>query len=104
MSRNIGREWYEEHKDEIYYTDSIVMKTVKGRVGANKPPKAWDRLYTNDNPEVMELVKLARQEAAERGAALEERLSDYTDLHKLKMKTERLTQIISELPRIGEWN
>ena len=104
MSRNIGREWYEQHKDEIYYTDSIVMKTVKNRVGANKPPKAWDRLYSNDNPEVMELVKLARQEAAERSAALEERLSDYTDLHKLKMKTERLTQIMTQLPRIGEWD
>lgn len=104
MSRNIGREWYEEHKDEIYYTDSIVMKTVKGRTGANKPPKAWDRLYTEDNPELMDMVKLARKEAAERGAKLEEQLSDYTDLKKLEMKAERLQTIITQLPRIGEWN
>lgn len=99
MSRNIGREWYEEHKDEIYYTDSIIMKTVKGNTGAQKPPKAWDRLYAEDNPEIMELVKQARKEAAERSAELELRLSNYTDLEKLKMKAERITQISKMLPR-----
>lgn len=99
MSRNIGREWYEEHKDEIYYTDSVVMKTVKGNSGAKKPPKAWDRLYEKDNPEVMEMIKESRKLAAERSAALERELSTYSDLQKLKMKAERLQIIGSQLPR-----
>lgn len=99
MSRNIGREWYEQHKDEIYYTDSITMKTVKGRTGAQKPPKAWDRLYENDRPEVMEMIKESRRMSAERSALLEQQLSDYSDLRKLQMKAERLSVISKQLPR-----
>lgn len=103
MSRNIGREWYEEHKDEIYHTDEIIMKTVKNKIGANKPPKAWDRLYSEDNPELMEVIKQGRKEAAERSQELELLLSDYTDLHKLEMKADRLQTIIHQLPRIGDF-
>lgn len=99
MSRNIGREWYEEHKDEIYHTDSITMKTVKGKTGAQKPPKAWDRLYEKERPEVMEMIKESRRMAAERSALLEQELSDYTDLRKLQMKAERLSIISKQLPR-----
>lgn len=99
MSRNIGREWYEQHKDEIYYTDSITMKTVKGRTGASKPPKFYDRLYEKEHPEVMEMIKESRKGAAERSALLEQKLSDYTDLKKLQMKAERLQIIAKQLPR-----
>lgn len=103
MSRNIGRKWYEEHKGEIYETDEIITKTVKGRSGSIKPPKAWDRLYEKEYPEAMALIKESRKHAAERSAALERQLSDYTDYQKLLMKYERVSIINNQLPRVGEW-
>ena len=75
------------------------MKTVKGRTGASKPPKFYDRLYEKEHPEVMEMIKESRKAAAERSALLEQQLSDYTDLKKLQMKAERLQIIGSQLPR-----
>lgn len=103
MSRNIGRKWYEEHKDELYYTDELIMKTVKGRTGSQRLPKAWDRLYEKEHPEAMAIIKESRKAAAERSTKLERQLSDYTDYKKLLMKYERVSIINSQLPRIGEW-
>lgn len=103
MSRNIGRKWYEEHKNEIYSTDEIIMKTVKDRIGSKKPPKAWDRLYEKEFPETMAMLKESRKTAAERSAKLEQELSNYTDLKKLQMQFEKISQINNWLPRPGDF-
>lgn len=102
MSRNIGREWYEKHKGEIYETDEIIMKTVKGNIGNQKPPKAWDRLYEEEFPESMAIIKESRRAAAERSAELEKQLTDYTDAERLQMKYESIARKIEMLPRILE--
>lgn len=104
MSRNIGRSFYEKNKEKIYKYDELIMKTVQGKTGSYKPPKAWDRLYENEHPEHMEMLKLSRQKAAERARTIEKELSDYTDAQRLQMKAEKVIIKAKQLPRVGEWN
>ena len=103
MSRKIGRKYYEEHKNDIYKNDEIVMKNVKGNTGSVKPPEAWDKLFEEEHPEQMEMIKASRKAAAERSAALEKTISDMTDLQRLTMKAEKVQLKANQLPRVGEW-
>ena len=104
MSRNIGRSYYEQNKEQIYSYDELIMKTVKGNTGSMKPPKAWDRLFEKEHPEAMDLIKQSRKEAAERSAELKRTLTDYTDLKMLEMAEVKFNKIAKQLPRIGEWD
>lgn len=65
MSKNIGRKYYEKHKEDIYETDSIIMRTFKDGAGNYKPPKAFDRLYEKDNPTHYDEIKAIRNEVAD---------------------------------------
>lgn len=103
MSRNIGRSYYEEHKNEIYKNDEIIMRTIKGNVGNFKPPKAWDRLFKEQHPEQWDNIKKSRKKAAERTQKLLSELSDYTDADQLQMNYEDVIRKGNQLPRIGEW-
>ena len=102
MSRRIGRSYYEEHKNEIYKNDEVVMKTIKGNTGRIKPPKAWDKLFENEYPKQMDMIRTSRKHAAERAAQLEKDISDMTDLQKLVMKAEKVQLKASQLPRVVE--
>ena len=53
----IGKRFYERYKDEIYQTDSIIMKGVELPV-----PKYYDRLLKDDDPEKYEEIKAKREE------------------------------------------
>lgn len=103
MSKGIGFEYLNRNREEIYKTDSIVMKTVKGNLGNIKPPKAFDRKLEQVNPELMEMIKESRKKAAERAREITEQLSDYTDLQNLIMSAERVKMKMQMLPRVGEW-
>ena len=67
MSRRTGiaRDWYEEHKDEIYENDEIFLSNGKGLVRVLKPARYFDRLYDNYKPEQLEKVKRARRVCGE---------------------------------------
>lgn len=92
MSKGIGKDYFKEHKDEIYKYDEIIMKTVKGNNGNYKPPAAFDRWMKEENPGFMMKVKLSRQRAGERTEKLSQELSNYTDKKKLEMKAESVIQ------------
>lgn len=64
LKPGIGQKYYDEHKDEIYKSDSILMKTVKGSIGNVKPPRYYDKLYDIDYPSDMQKIKAARKAAA----------------------------------------
>lgn len=70
----IGRKYYEEHKEEIYNTDEIIMQKYNMQTITLKPPKYYDSLYDIDYPEDMERIKNARQ----REAIETQKLKDYT--------------------------
>lgn len=65
MSRRpgIARDYYEEHKDDIYATDEIYISTRKG-INKVKPARYYDKLYDIEYPDVMRDIKKQRQETA----------------------------------------
>lgn len=106
MSRNpgIGMKYYNLHKLDIYAHDSMVMKTVKGNTGSFKPPKAFDKLFKEEYPEEFKKIEKHRKECAERSRKNSYRLSNYTDLEKLKMKAKAIQIKTSQLPRPGDFD
>lgn len=63
MSRKpgIGRKYFEEHADEIYKKDEVLIHKYGGGTMKVKPPKYYDKLYDVFNHEKMEEVKKERK-------------------------------------------
>ena len=103
MSDNIGIQYFQEHKDEIYKTDSVIIKSIKGRTGTFKPPKAYDKLLEKENPELYDKIKESRKHCMERSQELSKKVSDMTDMQKLRMSAEKTITKNNLLPRQGEF-
>ncbi len=67
MSRNpgIARFYYEKNKEQIYRSDSIIIKT-KDEIKTPKPPSYFDRLYEAEHPFHMQLIKNNRKDFIDR--------------------------------------
>lgn len=102
-SHRMGMDYFEQHMDEIYKTDEMIMKTVKGNTGSFKPPKAFDKKFKELRPKEWRKIQRSRAKAAERSRKLQEEITDYTDLEMLKIKADRLQTKMQMLPRVGEW-
>lgn len=61
----IGKAYYDEHKDEMYKFDSLVVKAGYGKVINSSPPKYFDRLFADEDPETLKANKERRKESAE---------------------------------------
>ena len=103
MSKGIAFDWYEKHKDEIYKTDEIIMRTIKGNVGSAKPPKAFDRKFKDQFPDQYEALRKSRETAAERAEQMLRHQSNYTEYENLILSAEKVKQKMSMLPRVGEF-
>ncbi len=59
MSRNpgIGNEWYKRFKGDVYPFDEVIMDGQKHRV-----PRYYDNLLDKENPEMLESLKIKREE------------------------------------------
>lgn len=57
----IGRYYYEEHKEEIYKKDQIIIRNKEG-IHYCKPPAYFDRLYEKENPEHFKKIKEQRRQ------------------------------------------
>lgn len=87
MSRRpgIGREWYDQHKDEVSAIDGVVFRSGK-RVETIRGIEYFDRLFDLDHKEPTEIqtqygrdlrhIKTARQVVGQRAAAAVEELTD----------------------------
>lgn len=62
MSRKpgIGRQFYEDHKGELYEYDHISIKTHKGGRQV-RPPRYFDQLFDIDDPDSMSEIKAKRK-------------------------------------------
>lgn len=89
MSRRpgIARQYYEEHKDEIYKNDEIINS--KGQ--SIKPPPYFDRLLDIGEHDVMKQIKKAREEIAENN--LKNKMSRTTKTIKEQLEIEERTAI-----------
>lgn len=67
MSRmpGIAYKYYDEHKNEFYKNDEIVI-SVRGKARTIKPPRYFDKLYDIDceDPFIMQEIKQKRSESA----------------------------------------
>ena len=88
----IGRQYYEQHKDEIYLTDEIFQVTSSGKTLTLKPPKYYDKLYDLEYPEEMKKIKAKRKKSAERALELKQSKTTLTQYEQLK--AEEKTQYI----------
>lgn len=76
MSRNpgIGRNYYTEHPDLFQY-EKIEIQTGNGGKSI-KPPRYFERLFSEDHPEEYEEMKRRRREAAEETKNIKLSLTD----------------------------
>ena len=98
MSRRpgIAARYFEEHKEDIYKYDRIVLKTDTG--GRKfKPPAYYDRLYDLEYPEQLKAVKAQRKAIAKRlvDAKMADFSGSYIDLlaneeRKKKSQAEKM--------------
>lgn len=62
MSRmpGIARNYYDMHKDIIYETDEIFVRTTANGIIGSRPGKYFDRLYEQEEPEKFKKIKRKR--------------------------------------------
>ena len=91
MSRNIGLEWFKRFKMDIYNKDFLTYKGEKFR-----PPKFYDRLYADHNPEHMEEIKTKRQKHAKK-------IASNNTIERLRVREKLKLIQLSQLKRtLGE--
>lgn len=97
----IAREYYEEHKGEIYEYDEITIMKKKGAFKI-KPFTYYDRLFDEENPEEMERIKEHRQEVGKE--AMQTKLSKTTldEISLLAVEERTLEQKVKKLKRTIE--
>lgn len=102
MSRKpgIAREWYEEHKNEIYKNDEMFIPK-KGGARKVKPPRYYDKLFDIENPERMAEIKRNRKQTAvrKRNAELAQTTAEWGQIlkakeHKQEEKCKKLIRTI----------
>lgn len=79
MSEGIGKKYYEDHKEEIYKYDEV----INGKGQSVKPPKYFDRLYKEENPEKLKEIQEKR-----------EKISAYEIEKKLKINDKNYKEIL----------
>lgn len=94
----IGREYYENHKHEMYATDEMFV-LMKDGVRVCKPAKYYDSLYDIEYPEDMERIKKERVERAKMNSLQKSLKTDLTDEEQRINREERLKKAIKNLPR-----
>lgn len=94
----IAKNYYEEHKDEIYKFDEITIAKKKGAFKI-KPPRYFDKLYDIEAPEELEKIKLQRQEVAEMNQKMKLSKTTLDEISLLKVEENTLKEKIKKLKR-----
>lgn len=94
-SNEIGRKYFEEHKDEIYKTDSVPISTHMG--GLLRTPKSYDRLLKETDPELYESVKQKRESAAITKEFNLRSQTDYTPEERRAIAEARMQAVMKDI-------
>lgn len=94
----IGYKYYEDHKEEIYKNDSILIK--KGnQITWEKPPDYFDKLYEKENPEHMKIIKEKRRQDAINALRSKDQTTSLDRLNQLKLEEQSKKEQTSTLKR-----
>lgn len=101
MSRmpGIARQFYEDHKDEIYKTDEIILKVTGQKPGKIKVPSYYDRIYDIDYPSDMQRVKEIRKENALNAQKAKNASTSLSMYEQLRLEEDELRHKIKRLKR-----
>lgn len=94
----IGRNYYEEHKQEMYSTDEMFVSTKDGVLSV-KPCKYYDKLYDVECPEDFAQIKEKRVLSARNNQKDRARRTDLTEEKMRLNNEERLKRALEKLPR-----
>lgn len=87
MSRNIGKQWFDEFHPEIYRNDFLTIKGEKYPI-----PKAYDRYYEKIEPQKLQIIRNAR-----RAKIVPQTVTRLQTLETVKiLRTNRLIRSLSE--------
>ena len=94
----IGRQFYEDHKHELYTLDSVSIATPSGgrKIRSNK---YYDKLYETEFPEDYERIKECRRARAEANREIKMSYTDKTYLEQLETELENLESKFQNLRR-----
>lgn len=104
MSRKpgIGKEYLLQHSDDIYANDEVVLPAIsKDKPNVQRPPKYFDRVYSEIDPKTVAKVKSRRAEVsqlmqADKLANTDLNEADYFTLVE-KATSERVKKLIRDL-------
>lgn len=101
MSRRpgLGRQYYDDHPD-LYNRSSIHVSTLDGGKSF-QPPKYFDRLLQDDDPELYEVTKYVRKFSADQSQQARLANTDLDYLGYLNLCNENLQSKIKSLKRSG---
>lgn len=94
----IAKNYYLEHKDEIYKLDEITLAKNKGAFKI-KPPRYFDKLYDLEYPEELKEIKAHREEVAKENMKLKLTKTTRTELEQLQIEENSIKQKSQKLVR-----
>ena len=94
----IARQYFEEHKDEIYQYDELFLRMDKGG-SRNKPPGYFDHLYDIENHEKMHEIKESRKKVAEMMEKLRQANTTLSPEEQRVMRKQLMEKRLSMLVR-----
>lgn len=100
MSRRpgIARDYYEANKYKIYDTDELIFTTSNGGK-KSRPPKYFDRIFSEECPELFEDIKNNRTEMSEKLKELKLKNTDLSYPELLMIEEDNKEKQISTLHR-----
>lgn len=100
-SQGFGRDYFEEHMDEIYQYDEIYIATAAGGRKL-KPPRYYDRLYDDIYPAQMAVVKGNREKVAQEAMKLKMNRTNLSYPELLEQQEAAFKNKIKQLRRTLE--
>lgn len=100
MSRKpgIAREYFDEHKEDIYKMDELFL-TLSSGGKCCKPPRYYDRLYDIDNPDAMAAVKEQRRIKADALQSLKRSQTNLSEEEVLQAQLDLYKKRVAMLKR-----
>lgn len=98
LQPGIGRKYYEDHKEEIYRIDKIMIKN-QGGTHWTQPPKYFDKLFEKENPEEFEKIKQKRKKQMIQNLKLKAQTTSLTQWEQLQIELESLENKAKQLKR-----
>lgn len=98
-SINLGREYYETHKDDIYFEKEKIIVPDKNGFRKIQCPKTFDAWFEAESPEDFESLKNERQENAKKAMNLELSQTDLDIYSYLAVKERNFVARTESLKR-----